>query len=65
MPGLSGIDLKQHLVAHQSPTPVIMITARHEPGLEQRAFASGAVCFLRKPFEADDLIACLERPLQI
>lgn len=64
MPGMTGIELKQHLAASQSSVPVIMITARHDPGLEQRAMASGAVCFLEKPFEADVLLECLERALK-
>jgi FixJ family two-component response regulator len=65
MPGMSGIELKRHLAASQCSLPVIMITAREEPGLEESAIASGAVCFLRKPFEADALISCLERALRV
>jgi FixJ family two-component response regulator len=64
MPGMSGIELKQHLLTTQCPVPVIMITARHDADLEGRALASGAVCFLRKPFEADALIHCLEDALK-
>ena len=64
MPGMSGIELKQHLSTIQCLVPVIMITARHDPDLEGKALASGAVCFLRKPFEADVLIRCLESALR-
>ena len=64
MPGLSGIELKQRLSNAQSPLPVIMITARNEVGLEERAHAAGAVCFLKKPFEAGVLIRCLESALK-
>ena len=64
MPGLSGIELKHHLTARQNQTPVIMITAREDPSLEQQALASGAVCFLRKPFQAEEFIACLEEALR-
>ena len=64
MPGMSGIELKQHLAASQCAVPVIMITARQEPGLEERALASGAACFLQKPFDAAALISCLERALK-
>ena len=64
MPGMSGIELRQQLAASQCSVPVIMITARHDPGLEERAMASGAVCFLRKPFAADILIRCIERALK-
>ena len=64
MPGMSGLDLKRLLMARDWRVPVIMITARGEPGLEARAAATGAVGLLRKPFEADALIGCLDRALQ-
>jgi len=63
MPGMSGIELQQHLAARQCALPVIMITARHEPGLEERAIASGAAYFLRKPFDAETLVDCIEKVL--
>jgi FixJ family two-component response regulator len=63
MPGMSGIELKEHLTASKLPVPVIMITARDDPALEDAANASGAACFLRKPFEADALIRCIEDAL--
>jgi FixJ family two-component response regulator len=61
MPGMSGFDLKRLLAARGSARPVIMVTAHAEPDLEAKAAASGAVCLLRKPFETDALIDCLER----
>ena len=64
MPGMSGIALQQHLMARQCSPPVIMITARHEADLEERALASGAAYFLRKPFEMEALVGCLERVLK-
>jgi len=64
MPGMSGLDLKQLLVASGCPTPVIMITARAEPWLEDRAASIGAVGVLRKPFKSDTLISCLEKALR-
>jgi CheY-like chemotaxis protein len=45
--------------------PVIMVTARTEPGLEQRALASGAMCLLRKPFQTDVLMAWLQKALKV
>jgi FixJ family two-component response regulator len=63
MPGLSGIELKQRLVEQGCAAPVIMITARGEPALQATALNSGAYCFLKKPFPAEDLIACVERAL--
>jgi FixJ family two-component response regulator len=63
MPGLSGIELKERLAAQGCQAPVIMITGRAEPGLQEKAFASGALCVLKKPFAAEALIDCLERAL--
>jgi FixJ family two-component response regulator len=65
MPGMSGLDLQRLLVARDRRVPVIMITARGDPGLEARAAAGGAVCLLRKPFGADTLIGYLEKALQV
>lgn len=61
--GMSGIDLKCQLSDRGLRVPVIMITARSDPGLEGRAAASGAVCLLRKPFESSALVEHLERAL--
>jgi FixJ family two-component response regulator len=63
MPGMSGIDLKYELIARQCLVPVIMITARTDATLEAKARASGAMCFLKKPFDATELVACIERAL--
>ena len=63
MPGMSGLDLQRLLMARDRRMPVIMITARGDPGLEARVAASGAVCLLEKPFGADALIGCLEKAL--
>lgn len=63
MPGMSGIALKNHLTACDIPTPVIMITARTDIALLAGARSSGAFCLFGKPFDANDLIACLERAL--
>lgn len=60
MPGMSGLDLMKHLAARGSRTPVVLITARSDTNLEAKAAAAGAACLLRKPFEVDDLITCIE-----
>jgi FixJ family two-component response regulator len=63
MPGLSGIEMTERLRAGGHHMPVIMITARSDPGIEERAMASGAACFLRKPFEMEQLLGCLDDAL--
>lgn len=63
MPGLSGIELKRRLTQSGCAAPMIMITARTEPGLHENAIAAGALCVLRKPFAPEALIACLDKAL--
>jgi FixJ family two-component response regulator len=63
MSGMSGIDLKQMLASRGCQLPVILVTARADPDLEAKAAACGVVCFLRKPFETETLLDCLEKVL--
>ena len=41
---------KRELSIRHGSLPVIMITARTEPSLEEKAMSSSATCFLRNPF---------------
>ena len=63
MPGMTGIELEAQLRQEGFETPVILITARTEPDLLQAARDSGALCILRKPFDAGALINCLEQAM--
>ena len=64
MPGMNGFELKQ-ILDERHTLPVIMITARSEPDLRERAMSSGAAYFLRKPFDSDMLVDCLEKALGV
>lgn len=59
MPGMSGIGLLEQLRRQGSALPLIVMTAFPEEALRRRALQGGALCFLSKPFEANDLIRCL------
>ncbi len=61
MPGLSGLELKRWLDDHDRTAPVILITARSEPHILAQADVCGAVCVLRKPFDAATLLASLQK----
>ena len=63
MRGLSGLALQSHLLAEGHRTPVIFITAVPEEKFRSRAKNRGAVGFLRKPFDEEALINCLDTAL--
>jgi FixJ family two-component response regulator len=65
MPGLSGIELKQHLSALHVDTPVIMITARVEDEIHVLAKACGAFAIFRKPFESASLLESVDQALRL
>ena len=60
MPGLSGLDLQNHLLANGNRTPIIFITAFPEEESRNRALRAGAVGFLTKPCNDEALISCIE-----
>ena len=63
LPGMSGLELRQHLVASGDTTPVILVTAFPEESLHKRALSAGAFGVLIKPFTPQSLLACLKRAL--
>ena len=56
MPGLSGVELQSVLLARGDPTPMIFITAFPEEKVRRRVLEAGAIGFLSKPFDDEQLI---------
>lgn len=63
MPGTSGITLIRKLRDQRGTAPVILITALLDKKLDDEAVAVGAQRLLRKPFETQALLDCVERSL--
>ncbi|RVT90945.1 response regulator transcription factor [Sphingomonas crocodyli] len=64
MPGLTGLELQAILRKDRPSMPVIIMTAFPEPTYRERATANGAICFLSKPFNADELLNCVGRAVR-
>lgn len=63
MPGMSGIELQNYLLAQGNRVPVIFVTAFPETEARGDALRAGAVGFLDKPFGDENLISCLNKAL--
>src|SRR5258705_13578137 len=63
MPGMTGLELYQRLSASGKPIPTILITAYPDDDVRERALAAGVIGYLSKPFEEDDLLACIRSAL--
>ncbi len=63
MPGMSGLDLQQHLARNGIPIPTIMITAHGEAALRGRYEQAGLVAFLLKPLQESSLFAAIDKAI--
>jgi FixJ family two-component response regulator len=61
MPSMDGIELTNALGDLARDLPVILMTGRMEPGLEEKAYASGAISIVAKPFSFEDLSSNLDK----
>ena len=63
MPGMTGLELYQALVASGDRIPTVIITAHPEELTRSRARDAGITCYLSKPFAPDDLLECVGEAL--
>jgi FixJ family two-component response regulator len=63
MPGMTGLELHRHLVASGKTIPTILITAYPDDSARVRALGDGVICYLSKPFDESDLLACIRSSL--
>ena len=63
MPGTTGIELHDKLVAGGQGVPTILITAYPDDAMRARAVRAGIVCYLAKPFTSDSLLTCVDAAL--
>jgi FixJ family two-component response regulator len=64
MPGLSGLDLHERLVARGEAIPTIVITAFPKDDDRARALRNGVVRYLAKPFDPNQLADCITSALE-
>ena len=63
LPGMTGVDLVEHLAAQGSLLPAILMTARDEPQMHRRALQAGVVAYFLKPLEAPALLHAVQDAL--
>ncbi len=63
MPGLSGLELQRRLSGVLTNTPIVFMSGGSSAAEAVQAMKSGALDFLVKPFDDDELIAVVARAL--
>lgn len=64
MPGMSGLELQEELIARQAPLPIVFITGHGDVPMAVSTIKKGAVDFLEKPFNETDLRTIVARMLE-
>jgi signal transduction histidine kinase/FixJ family two-component response regulator len=65
MPGMDGLALLAEIRARRPDTPTLLITGHGEHDLAVQAVRGGAHDFIQKPIDRDQLVASLNRAIQM
>ncbi len=65
LPGMSGLDLLLKIQADGFAMPAIMITGNSDVPMAVQAMKAGAVDFIEKPFRHIELLACIDRAMEL
>lgn len=63
MPGMSGLELQEKLAALHSTLPIIFITGHGDVPMAVSALKNGAVDFIEKPFNDQDMVNLIHTAL--
>ena len=61
MPGLTGLDLQDALGGAEHRMPIVFITGHGDVSMSVKAMKAGAVDFLTKPFDLENLLDAIRR----
>lgn len=61
MPGLSGLQLQEHLAGGRNALPIIFLTGDGNIAMSVKAIKAGAEDFLSKPVASEELFQAIER----
>ncbi|MFT0851282.1 response regulator transcription factor [Achromobacter sp. F4_2707] len=64
MPGMSGLELQEVLIAREAPLPIVFITGHGDVPMAVSTMKKGAVDFLEKPFNEAELRQIVARMLE-
>ncbi len=65
MPRMSGLELQQEMIRRHLTLPIIFITGHGDVPMAVEAMRAGAVDFLQKPFNDEELIRRVHKALEI
>jgi FixJ family two-component response regulator len=64
LPGLSGLDLQKRMAEAELEIPIVFLTGHGNIPASVQAMKAGAVEFLTKPFDEQDLLRAIEEAIE-
>ena len=64
LPGLNGLQLQERIAADRADMPIIFITGAGDVPTTVQAMKAGAVEFLTKPFDEQDLLQAVQEAIE-
>ena len=63
MGGMTGLELQDKLIERKSPLPIVFITGHGDVPMAVNTMKKGALDFIQKPFNEEELVGLVERML--
>jgi len=63
MPGMNAADVLRELAREGTPAPIIVVSGHDERRDHAQCLSAGAVAYLRKPFDAEELLEAIYRAI--
>src|SRR3954463_1270261 len=63
MDGMNGLELQDRLIERKSPLPIVFVTGHGDVPMAVSTMKKGAMDFIQKPFNEDQLVGLVERML--
>ena len=64
MGGMTGVELQERLIERRSPLPIVFITGHGDVPMAVNTMKKGAMDFIQKPFNEEELVNLVERMLE-
>jgi FixJ family two-component response regulator len=64
LPGVGGLEFQEQLAKANISIPIIFITAHGDVPMTSRAMKAGAIEFLMKPFQKEELLAAIHHGIE-
>ena len=64
MAGLNGLELQRVLTDQGRGVPIIFITSFPDERIRRQAISGGAICYLPKPYNDEELLCCVRLALE-